>query len=93
MTEYIKQWIADESDRASTCEKITGEKFIDGTTRMPYRLGLEKGIEIAEGFLDWAETEQWYREDHDKKWYSPHIGNEGITTSQLLEKYLQTLNT
>lgn len=93
MTESIKQWIADQADKVSTCEKIDGEKFIDGKTRMPYRLGLEKGIEIAEGFPDWANDNR-YVWDHDKRKYIAAWDNYSeFTTSQLLEKHLVYLKT
>ncbi len=91
MTETIKQWIADQADKVSTCEKINGEKFIDGKTRMPYRLGLEKGIEIAEGFAEWKEDNKWWFDNEVIKWYQGSDHDSGLTTSQLLEKYIQQL--
>lgn len=91
MTEAIKQWISDQSDKVSTCEKINGEKFIDGKTRMPYRLGLEKGIEIAQGFAEWYPSEGWQNYDGHDRWINPSEGNSVLTTSQLLEKYLSHL--
>lgn len=89
MTEAIKQWIADQALK----EYPIPPKFIGPANaemdRAAISSGLTKGIEIAEGFADWANqrytwvSANWWDGDDD----------ETFTTSQLLEKYLIYLKT
>lgn len=78
MTEAIKQWIADNS--------------AGGSHPLEYSWGLTKGIEIAAGFTEWYPSEGWQNYDGHDRWINPSEGNSVLTTSQLLEKYLETLN-
>lgn len=78
MTEAIKHWMNEEMKK---------EKVNNPRNQLYFSAGLTKGIEIAEGFPDWANqrytwvSANWWDGDDD----------ETFTTSQLLEKYLKTL--
>lgn len=85
MTEAIKQWIADEAVVKYGYQPNEQDIFAAGLT---------KGIEIAEGFAEWLDDN--YLQEEKGKWYSLGLKKDEIpeyfTTSQLLEKYLETLN-
>lgn len=83
MTEAIKQLIAYQA-------KFWLSKFSHSSgKRVGYIMGLTKGIEIAEGFAEWVE--KFSLPGKEGFWLLQ--GEDGVlTTSQLLEKYLETLN-
>jgi hypothetical protein len=92
MSEAIKAWIKRQSENAGNASCDNAE-----TVEYYFGQGLEKGIEIAEGFAEYSK--HWYLL---KKyiWVPPDKGNvpfeelkpeDMLTTSQLLEKYLLTI--
>lgn len=81
------------------CKKEYNPNYSGYTILIPaiehgYSLGLTKGIEIAEGFAEWVDDN--YLQEVKGQWYSLGLKKderaEFFTTSQLLEKYLETLN-
>lgn len=88
MTEAIKQWIKDQAVKGLDAFSSSQVKMIG------FSMGLEKEIEIAEGFAEWVDDN--YLQEVKGQWYSLGLKKderaEFFTTSQLLEKYLETLN-
>lgn len=85
MTEAIKQWIEDEAVAYADYKPDDQEHF---------SAGLRKGIEVAEGFAEWVDDKGYYNtfdEGGRRMWATYNSGEESLTTSQLLEKYLQTI--
>lgn len=83
MTDNIKQWIEDEA--VANYDYQPDEQDI-------FAKGLTKGIEIAIGFAEWHTSEDWVEYDGHDRWINPPNGNAVLTTSQLLEKYIQQLD-
>lgn len=101
MTESIKQWIDKQSEVEAIYEPKYGGKDHSGyDTMMKYEVnyermdafsnGLTKGIEIAEGFAEWVDGYHYYIFSPNN-WKSVVESEPNLTTSQLLEKYLKTL--
>lgn len=61
-----------------------------------YREGLEKGLEIAEDFIDFVSNNYFTVERLDKKVYRANLSETGniryYTTAELLEIYLTEIN-
>lgn len=91
MTEAIKQWIADQALK----EYPIPPKFIGPANaemdRAAFSAGLEKGIEIAEGFSEWATPRGWRFNSISQMFENINPAAADLTTSQLLERYLLTL--
>lgn len=81
MTEAIKQWIEEQL-------KEDLKNFTPSPSKeYGYKVGLTKGIEIAEGFATFLSSN--YNPYATGKWEGD--GDTIFTTSQLLELYLKTL--
>lgn len=96
MTESIKQWIADQAIEIAKVPAFSGGERVSYERQLAAISGLTKGIEIAEGFAEWVED--LYIQDFKGKWYlyedfpgRDYNKVEFLTTSQLLEKYLNQL--
>lgn len=96
MTEAIKQWIADQT--AATYPDYQGPheavKSMVIECQKSCTNGLTKGIEIAQGFAEWLD--ELYMQEEKGQWYAfgtlPDEPCALLTTSQLLEKYIQSLD-
>lgn len=82
MTEATEKWIQSEAADFAGAE-YTQDIFI---------CGLTKGIEIAEEFPEWADDERYIWDRKKRKYVASWDNYSEFTTSQLLEKYLETLN-
>lgn len=95
MTEAIKQWIADEAVKMATMPGFTGE-VVHQNVQLGAISGLTKGIEIAEEFDIWKESEGYMigGTDHEGIFFYVKRGDyslKNIYFSQLLEQYLSHL--
>lgn len=93
MTEAIKQWAYQKSRDYANDKFPSGHVTAVAKTTEHHEAGLSKGIEIAEGFAEWAEDGPYLYNAEEKLWKTFTIGDPPITTSQLLEKYLEYLKT
>lgn len=89
MTEAIKQWIQDQSNEELKTFSNSLGKIV------AYKMGLSKGIEIAEGFAEWV-CENYSFVGYDKEgvstWIIPGGPSKTFWKSDLLEKYLEHLS-